>query len=133
MSKKQIYIGIGVLALAGLGIYLFGKKSGTSTTDTKKTDVKTDAKSPSMSNKQKQDWIVANAKNVYGIDKKFSLDKLNDAELTALYVMGAAMAKYGKVMAQTPENFKKVKDEFGVDVSSAQFKTDAMNAMSKLA
>jgi len=130
---KKIYIGISIIAIVGLALYFYNnQKKTTSSSEPAKPSDPTKS-SGGLSIKQKKDWIIANAQKVYGIDKKFSMEKLSDSELTALYVMGAAISKYGKEMAKTAENFKKVKDDFGVDVSTAQFKTDAMNAMLKLA
>jgi hypothetical protein len=128
---KKIYIGITIVAIVGLALYFYNQKKPTSSEPIAPSSPT--KSSGGLSIKQKKDWITANAKKVYGIEKNFSMEKLSDSELTALYVMGAAMSKYGKVMAQTAENFKKVKDDFGVDISTTQFKTDAMNAMLKLA
>ena len=90
----------------------------------------------SLTKQQKKDWIVKNAEAVYLFDSGTIsplLDKLSDNELNALYIMGAAPSKFGKaVMSPTADNAKKIKDEFGTDVSTPQFKTDITNAFTKI-
>lgn len=125
-----------VIAIPFAGKAMFKGLIGAGIDDMKKQagDNSGSSSGNSLTTAQKKDWITKNLA-IYGFDDTAipSISKLSDNELNLLYIMGNAPSKYGKnIMNPTPDNAKKIKDAYGVDVTTAQFKADAANMFAKL-
>ena len=91
-----------------------------------------------LSNSDKKKFVIDHAAD-YLIEDKTALalllDKMTGGELTAFYITGAVPLKYGKTFFNgelTAQKINQVKSDFGVDISTPQFKSDTKSALTKV-
>ena len=81
--NKKIYIGISIAAIVGLALYFYTQKKPNPNPSGPSGPVKSSG-GGGLSIKEKKDWITANAKKVYGIEKNFSMETSSDVKFPCL-------------------------------------------------